>query len=122
MNDRFKYQVKALMGVYDPPIGAVDDEFQSGNIVGAMVDFPASYSFTAVGRTEGDNDVQNQYVQEVLSVLSPGSGENNGVQYEVKPRGNNFIKVSASVMVNSAAEISAIQQGLSKIKQTVMQF
>lgn len=37
MSDRFKYQVNALMGAFDPQSGS-DDEYQNGNILNGKVE------------------------------------------------------------------------------------
>lgn len=118
LTDRFKYKVHALMGTYDPPPGAVDDENQTGNIVGSLLHFPAEYTFTAVGKTRrGD-----AYAADVERVVAAELGADAELDTLVVPRGEKFTRVSVKVTVESAAIISAIYAGLEALETTVMKF
>lgn len=135
------------MGTYDPIGGATDDENQTGNILNAMLTFPARYSFNVVGKTGGDSEIELKYVEEVKAIVSgailrdddknQNADDNKSeevsffsddedldkpIEYEVKPRGKNFVKVSVLATVESAAVISSIYKSLAEMELTVMSF
>ena len=108
------------MGSYDPSPGTVDDENQMGSIIGKMLQFPTTYTFSAVGRTESiAGDV---YANEVKSALSSVLGSDAKMELRVIPRGKKFTRVSAKVTVDSASVISSIYEELGAIEATVMKF
>lgn len=126
LTDRFKYKVHALMGSFDPPSGAVDDENQTGNIIGAMLQFPTEYTFTVVGKNEiitgeaesaGDN-----YAGQVKNVLGSVLGSDAKMEVRVVPRGTKFTRVSAKVEVESAKVVSSIYDELDALEATVLKF
>mmetsp|Transcript_10728 Transcript_10728/g.23768 ORF Transcript_10728/g.23768 Transcript_10728/m.23768 type:complete len:199 (+) Transcript_10728:177-773(+) len=121
LTDRFKYKVHALMGTYDPVPGAVDDENQAGNIIGALLEFPTEYTFTVVGKTVEDS-AGDAYVNEVKSALSSILGSDAKTEMRVVPRGKKFTRVSAKVTVESASIISSIYEELGALEATVMKF
>mmetsp|Transcript_22537 Transcript_22537/g.42527 ORF Transcript_22537/g.42527 Transcript_22537/m.42527 type:complete len:119 (-) Transcript_22537:41-397(-) len=118
------------MGSFDPPSGAVDDENQTGNILGAMLEFPAEYTFTVVGRNEIDNVNQSEdgetagdnYANEVKKVMGSVLGLDAKMEVSVVPRGKKFTRVSAKVDVESASIISLIYNELGALEATVMKF
>jgi len=122
LTDRFKYKVNALMGTYNPTAGTPDDENQSGNILNAMLNFPARYSFTVVGRTGDNDDDVTQYVNDVKNAVTQGSGDDDGMECLVKPRGTKFTRVTVEVKVENAAIVNSIYETLEKIDSTVMRF
>lgn len=137
LTDRFKYKVHALMGTYDPPPGTVNDENQTGNIIGAMLEFPAEYTFSVVGRTssssyseEGGEEIieggggggGDAYADEVKSALASVLGSDANMEIRVVPRGKKFTRVSARVTVESASVISSIYEELGSLEATVMKF
>lgn len=125
LTDRFKYKVHALMGSFDPAPGTVDDENQTGNILGAMLNFPAEYTFSVVGKTGGEDvpdSAGDDYADEVKSVLSSVLGSDAKVEMRVVPRGTKFTRVSAKVTVESASIISSIYEELDALEATVMKF
>lgn len=125
LTDRFKYKVHALMGTYDPEPGKIDDENQSGNILGALLQFPTQYTFSVVGRNIEDEDssssVGDNYADEVKAVIESTLGETE-MEMRVTPRGKKFTKVSVSVSVESAAMITSIYDDLGQLDSTVMKF
>lgn len=129
LTDRFKYKVHALMGSFDPPPGAVDDENQTGNIIGAMLQFPTTYTFTVVGKNEIDDTKTEReassgdnYTNEVKKVLESILGSNAKMEMRVVPRGKKFTRVSVKVDVESAALIASIYDELDALEATVMKF
>merc|ERR1740124_1268026 len=149
LTNRFKYKVNALMGSYDPPQGDTDTERTDGNILGALLNFPTTYSFTVVGRTGGDDSVRDAYVEDVRSVVLDRCGTNRAptrdnendndnenhdddedqpsteqvdVVQAVEPRGENFVRITVEVTVESAAMISEVYDGLGALERTVMRF
>ena len=123
LTDRFKYKVHALMGTYDPEPGK-DNENQSGNILGALLQFPTQYTFSVVGRNIEDEDsrtVGDIYADEVKAVIESTLGETE-MELRVIPRGKKFTKVSVSVSVESAAIITSIYEDLGQLESTVMKF
>lgn len=121
LTDRFKYKVNALMGVFDPANG-VDDERQDGNILNAMLQFPTEFSFSAVGRTNGDDVLVETYAQQVKEIVTALAGEEDNFQCQVTPRGKSFTRVSIQVRVDSAAVINSIYDELDKMEMTVMKY
>ena len=117
------------MGTYDPPPSAVDDENQTGHIIGAMLQFPTEYTFSVVGKTIDNQQLDNDessagdaYASEVRSALSSILGSDADVEMRVVPRGKKFTRVSAKVTVESASVIASIYEGLDALKATVMKF
>lgn len=121
LTDRFKYKVNALMGVFDPQTG-VDDERQSGNILNALVKFPVRYSFNVVGRTNGDETLKEEYVAEIKDIVSGLSGDEEGMELRITPRGKNFTRITLQVTVESVAIINSIYDALQEHDKTVMQY
>mmetsp|Transcript_3721 Transcript_3721/g.5715 ORF Transcript_3721/g.5715 Transcript_3721/m.5715 type:complete len:194 (+) Transcript_3721:66-647(+) len=122
LTDRFKYKVHALMGTYDLPEGKVDDENQTGNILGAMLNFPTEYTFTVVGKKAETEDPCDNYERKVRAVVESALGEAANIEMRVTPRGKRFTKVSLKVTVESAAIIAAIYEELGALEATVMKF
>lgn len=122
LEDRFKYKVHALMGTYDLPEGKVDDEKQTGNILGAMLDFPTEYTFTVVGKKAETEDPCDNYERKVRTVVESVLGEAANIEMRVTPRGKKYTKVSVKVSVESAAIIAMIYEELDALKATVMKF
>jgi len=121
LTDRFKYKVNALMGVFDPQTG-VDDEHQSGNIMNALLKFPVRYSFNCVGRTNDDETTKEDYIEEIKSIVSSLSGDDEGMEIRITPRGKNFTRVTLQVTVESVAIINSVYAALEENDKTVMQY
>ena len=126
LTDRFKYKVQALMGNFDPPDASQDTEDTAGNILGAMLQFPTTYTFHAVGKHEVDDDLAQQaFVQAVQAIVRQGAGlrdDDTSLQVEVVPRSSRFVKVSITVMVESGSMVSEIYEELGALSDCVMQF
>jgi len=123
LTERFKYKVNALMGAFDPADPTQDTENENGNILNALVRFPILYTFTVVGKTLGDADLQNQFVADVKRVVLKETRESEeNMTLLITPRGTKFTKVALSVEVQSAQVIAAIYQGLEATPGSVMQF
>lgn len=120
--ERFNYKVQALMGNFDPPPGTVDDERQDGNILNAMIKFPAKYTFNVVGKTLGNQVLQEEYVKNVKQIVLETTGDEEGITCKTIPRGNNFTKVECEATVLSATMINNIYDELDELKMTVMRF
>ena len=121
MTDRFKYSVNALMGTYDPQVG-VDDERQAGNILNAMLHFPTDFKFNAVGRTNGDASLKEEYVEQVKKIVTSLAGDEEDFRCQVTPRGKSFTRVSIQVQVDSAGVINSIYEELDKIQMSVFKY
>ena len=119
--ERFNYKVQALMGNFDPKPGIPDDERQDGNILSAMVTFPAKYTFNVVGKTGGDTTNQDEYVEEVKRLVQEATGDED-MTCEIKPRGKNFTKIQCEATVQSATMINMIYDDLDGLEATVMRF
>ena len=120
LTDRFKYKVNALMGVFDPEEGKVDDERAEGNILNAMLKFPIRYTFNIVGKTSGDSSIQEDYIEEVKKCVIETAGDD--LVCQITPRGKNFTKVQCEVEVQSSTMINTIYDELDKLERTVMRF
>ena len=120
MTDRFKYKVNALMGTYDPKVGT-DDEKQFGNIIGALMDFPAKFAFSVVGRTNGKDEDALIYGQVAKQIVKSISGDSE-MECLVSPRGKSFTRLSITTMVESAGMIKAIYDALDAVEATVMKY
>jgi putative lipoic acid-binding regulatory protein len=88
----------------------------------AMLNFPVRYTFNAVGRTGGDEELRDVYVEEVKKLILATSGDEDGLECQVTPRGKNFTKIQCAVEVQSAAMITLIYDNLEKLDRTVMRF
>jgi putative lipoic acid-binding regulatory protein len=121
LTDRFKYKVNALMGVFDPQTG-VDDEQATGNILNALRTFPLRYTFNCVGRTNGDDTEKEEYAREIKRIVSSLSGDEEGVELQITPRGKNFTRIAVDVTVDSVAIINSIYEALEKNEKTLMQY
>lgn len=121
LTNRFKYKVNALMGTYDPQVGD-DNEEQDGNILNAMLTFPTRFTFNVVGRTSGDDSLKESYIEQVKKTVSSLSGDEEGYECQITPRGKSFTRVSIQVEVDSAGVVSTIYDELSNIDMTVMKY
>ena len=105
------------MGTFDP-VSGVDDERQEGNILNAMLTFPAEFSFNVVGRTKGQAALQDEFVDGVKNVVASIAGDIQ--QARITPRGKSFTRVTIDVTVESAAMINAVYDGLDELEMTTM--
>ena len=109
------------MGKYDPAQSEMDNESTDGNILQAMMNFPAPYVFNIVGRTNGDEKVKEAYINDINDIVLASSGDKE-LQYESVPRGKKFVKIRIEAVVESASMITLIYENLAKHELTVMRF
>mmetsp|Transcript_11910 Transcript_11910/g.25782 ORF Transcript_11910/g.25782 Transcript_11910/m.25782 type:complete len:205 (-) Transcript_11910:48-662(-) len=122
LTDRFKYKMQALMGNFDPQSGEDNTEEETGNIINALTNFPARFAFTVVGRTGGDEEAKETYVEDVKRIVGDVSGGFDSLECRVTPRGANFVRVSVEVFVESTAVMNTIYDELSQMEMTVMRY
>lgn len=121
LTDRFKYKVNALMGTFDPP-AELDNENETGHILNAMLQFPVTYSFNVVGRTSGDEEKKDVFVEQVKAAVTSISGPDQDMSLCITPRGKSFTKVVIQANVESAVMITNIYKELELLAMSVMQF
>ena len=124
LTDRFKYKVQALMGNFDPADTTKDTEKHSGNILSAVMSFPTTYTFHAVGRKDSD-DESNEFAETVQRVIREGAGlrdDDDRPEVSIVPRGSKFVKVSVTVTVETGAMVTEIYEQLGALPECVMQF
>jgi len=109
------------MGVFDPAQTEMDNETTTGIILSAMVQFPGKFSFSVVGKTGGDEQQVQEYIDDVRRIIINGSG-GNILECRVTPRGKNFTKITAHVIVDSVSIINGIYKDLGSLERTVMNF
>ena len=125
LTDRFKYKVQALMGNFDPADASQDTESTSGNIIGAIMNFPTVYTFNVVGKPDANDTVsQNAFVETVQSIVRSGAGlrADATIDTTIVPRGSKYVKVSVSVAVENGTMISEIYDMLGALPESLMQF
>jgi putative lipoic acid-binding regulatory protein len=137
------------MGVFDPMNKADDTELATGSIITALVKFPAPYAFTVVGKTDGEETVQQEFVAAVLAIVrasssssysggapsddsstmdcvtvasSSSSSSSSTWKSQVTPRGKKYVKVTVEAQVDSASIITSIYQQLETLERCVMKF
>jgi putative lipoic acid-binding regulatory protein len=86
-----------------------------------MLNFPVRYTFNAVGKTNGDEAIRDEYVNDVKKVVLATSGDEDA-KWEILPRGTKFTKVQCEVEVQSSAMINTIYEDISNLDKTVMRF
>ncbi|GFH54415.1 hypothetical protein CTEN210_10891 [Chaetoceros tenuissimus] len=121
LTDRFKYKMNALLGKFDPEIKDNDNESTDGNILNAMLNFPTEFEFNVVGRTKGETELAEEYVENVKQVILSHAGDEN-IECTVTPRGKSFTKVVAKARVESSTMITNIYEELASMESTVMRF
>jgi putative lipoic acid-binding regulatory protein len=108
------------MGVFDPQ--GDDDERQTGNILNAILRFPVKYSFNIVGKTSGNDAVAEEFIKQVKDMIIEATGDKDGIQCQITPRGKNYIKVTVQANVESVAMITAAYNSIESLEWTVMRF
>ena len=109
------------MGTYDP-VGK-DDDKQSANIVGALLQFPTSYTFTVVGKNSEENEnTGDEYANSIKSIVESILGNDAQIEMRVVPRGSKFTKVTITADVESQGMITSIYEELDSLDTTVMKF
>jgi len=104
------------MGTYDPIQSTSDNERSNGNILNAILRFPTDYCFNVLGKTDGDENMKQIYINQVQQIV--------GVDKElhVIQRGTRYVKLSVNVTVDSPAVINSIYEALGSLERTVMKF
>jgi putative lipoic acid-binding regulatory protein len=121
LTDRFKYKVHALMGDFDPLSADSDNEYTDGNILNALLQFPTSFIFNVVGKTNGNKESADEYIKKIRHIVQSNSGDEN-IMISEKPRGKNFTKIEVKVTVQSSSMITRIFNELGNVDETVMRF
>ena len=105
----------------DPADAANDNEQDKGNILNAMLRFPLEFTFHVVGRTGGDSNLQNEFVEQVKTIAKTTTSADE-VVCKITPRGSKFTKVTLQVQVESADAINSIYDQLGELELSVMHF
>ena len=105
----------------DPADSSLDTDREYGSILSAILKFPVDYTFHVVGKTEGDDDVTNSFVEDVKAVVQEMITVNDD-EVTVTPRGSKFTKVSVQAQVESSDMISTIYAKLGDLELSVMRF
>jgi len=96
---------------------------QNIDYIPAVLNFPANFTFSAVGKTNGDMNLRDEYAEEVKNVIkSISGGDEYCSTFEVVPRGSKFTKVLCVVEVQSATMINTIYEDIANLQKTVMRF
>ena len=122
LTDRFKYKMQALLGNFDPQTGEDTEADGQGRIISALTNFPSRFEFTVVGRTSGDDDAKEAYIERVKQIVGETSGSASTLECRLTPRGKNFVRVSVEVTVESPAIIGSIYDELDSLEATVMKY
>lgn len=122
LTERFKYKMQALLGNFDPQAGEDTEAGGQGNIAAALLNFPARFTFTVVGKVNGDDEAKEAYIDQVKRIVGETSGSAHTLELRVTPRGANFVRVSVEVTVESGAIINTIYDELSNVEATVMKY
>lgn len=109
------------MGKYDPVQAETDNETTDGNILQAMLKFPTLYAFNIVGKTNGDDEIAQEYINDIKKIVLDISGDQE-LQLQSIPRGNNFTKITVEAVVESASMINMIYTQLAEHELTKMRF
>jgi putative lipoic acid-binding regulatory protein len=108
------------MGDFDPPSPDTDNENVDGNILSAILNFPCKYDFNVVGKTVSD-DSSETYASVVQRIVRENTGDEK-IQCRIKPRGQNYVKLTLTATVESSAMISTVLNQIAELDQTVMRF
>ena len=65
---------------------------------------------------------KEEYVNEIKSIVSSLSGDEEGMETTITPRGKNFTRITLQVTVESVAMINSIYAALEDNDKTVMQY
>lgn len=115
------FRLHLLTTIQDPADTANDNERENGNILNALLRFPLEYTFHVVGKTDGDGDVRDEFVEQVKRIPKTTTGA-DPVDCKITPRGSKFTKVTMQVQVESADAINSIYDQLRGLELSVMQF
>ncbi|GMI45151.1 hypothetical protein TrCOL_g599 [Triparma columacea] len=116
LTDRFKYSVNALMGLYDPPDGATDNEQSNKDsfaISNALLKFPVEVEFVAVGVGENFSSL---CVDAMRPLLLSVYGKDYDFEYEEVPRGAKYTKFKTKQRIENAEVLGRLYAALDSVE------
>lgn len=124
LSDRFLMAARALRGEFDPSDPTADTEDGEG-LLSALVDaYPTPYSFTAVGKLDGDDASSQSLVDSLVSTIQSTIGADVGVYVEsCTPRLNGrFASVKLTATVSSPEQVADVFAALKADARVSMTF
>ena len=122
LTDRFLMAARALRGEFDPE-ATDDDTEENSQLLGAIIEnYPAPFSFTAVGRSGGDDEGVRLLVDALTKVVSD-SCDGAFVDVVATPRiGGKFASVRLTTDVQSPEMIQRVFAELRAVEAVKMAF
>ena len=122
LTDRFLMAARALRGEFDPE-ESNDDTEENSQLLGAIIEtYPAPFSFTAVGRSGGDDEGVRSLVDALTKVVSD-SCDGAFVDVVATPRiGGKFASVRLTTDVQSPEMIQRVFAELRAVEAVKMAF
>ena len=122
LTDRFLMAARALRGEFDPEAPDEDTE-ENSQLLGAIIEnYPAPFSFTAVGRSGGDDEGVRLLVDALTKVVSD-SCDGAFVDVVATPRiGGKFASVRLTTDVQSPEMIQRVFAELRAVEAVKMAF
>ena len=122
LTDRFLMAARALRGEFDPEESNNDTE-ENSQLLGAIIEnYPAPFSFTAVGRSGGDDEGVRSLVDALTKVVSD-SCDGAFVDVVATPRiGGKFASVRLTTDVSSPEMIQRVFAELRAVEAVKMAF
>jgi putative lipoic acid-binding regulatory protein len=122
LTDRFLMAARALRGEFDPE-ETDDDTEENSQLLGAIIEnYPAPFSFTAVGRSGGNDEGVRLLVDALTKVVSD-SCEGAFVDVVATPRiGGKFASVRLTTDVQSPEMINRVFAELRAVEAVKMAF
>ena len=122
LTDRFLMAARALRGEFDPE-ATDDDTEENSQLLGAIIEtYPAPFSFTAVGRSGGDDEGVRSLVDALTKVVSD-SCDGAFVDVVATPRiGGKFASVRLTTDVQSPEMIQRVFAELRAVEAVKMAF
>ena len=122
LTDRFLMAARALRGEFDPDESNNDTE-ENSQLLGAIIEnYPAPFSFTAVGRSGGDDEGVRSLVDALTKVVSD-SCDGAFVDVVATPRiGGKFASVRLTTDVQSPEMIQRVFAELRAVEAVKMAF
>ena len=122
LTDRFLMAARALRGEFDPE-ATDDDTEENSQLLGAIIEtYPAPFSFTAVGRSGGNDEGVRSLVDALTKVVSD-SCDGAFVDVVATPRiGGKFASVRLTTDVQSPEMIQRVFAELRAVEAVKMAF
>ena len=122
LTDRFLLAARALRGEFDPE-ATDDDTEENSQLLGAIIEnYPAPFSFTAVGRSGGNDEGVRSLVDALTKVVSD-SCDGAFVDVVATPRiGGKFASVRLTTDVQSPEMIQRVFAELRAVEAVKMAF